>query len=129
MGFVLCMYWVHQLRDYKLLNNVKFEVLNEMAPSVKFEDGGVSYEPFAKEWDKLKARKGTVRLRGLKIPVLRSSNAEMIVPRAFQLLFASVVIAAVVVFAANRQVVLKNFADMPATPPGNGSVSAGKAAK
>lgn len=74
MGFVLCMYWVHQLRDYKLLNNVKFEVLNEMAPSVKSEDGGVSYEPFAKEWEKLKARKGTVRLRGLKIP---SSDLQM----------------------------------------------------
>jgi hypothetical protein len=39
------------------------------------------------------------------------------------------VIAVVVVFLANRQVMLKDFADMPAAPPGNGSVSAGKEAQ
>jgi hypothetical protein len=129
MGFVLCAYWVRQLNDYKLLNNVKFEVLNEMAPLVNFADGGLSYEPFGKEWEKLKARKGTVRLRGLKIPVLRSSNAELIVPRAFQLLFASVVLAAVVVFLANSQILLKRVAEMPAAELANASAPAAKAAR
>jgi hypothetical protein len=129
MGFILCMYWVRQLSDYKLLNNIKFEVLNDMAPLVKFDDGGVSYEPFYKEWNKLKAREGTVKLRGMKIPVLRSSNAELIVPRAFQLLFASIVMAVVLVFVANKQVFLKDIAGMPTTQSSHTSTAAGEPAK
>jgi hypothetical protein len=46
MGAMLCHLWRGQIMDYKKLNNAKFEVLNSMAPNVRFEAGGQSYEPF-----------------------------------------------------------------------------------
>ncbi|MEA3061463.1 MAG: hypothetical protein QOJ94_1244 [Sphingomonadales bacterium] len=112
MGFVLSTYWVRQLRDYKMLNHAKFEVLNDMAGQVEFSDGGMSFEVFAKEWEILKARNATRKIRGMRIPALRSSSAEMIVPRAFGVLFLTVIAVVSLILFVNRETLLKHVGQL-----------------
>jgi hypothetical protein len=105
MAIFLCSLWIGQVRDMKLLNNAKFKVLEEMAPRVEFDLGtaGVaeSYEPFRREWEILQQMKGLRSLRETSIRVLRASNHEFFIPRAFQALFV-VLIGFLIWFAVMR---------------------------
>jgi hypothetical protein len=93
-GTLLCILWVGQIRDFKLLNNAKFDVLNAMAPKVAFPESAVlkSAEPFAKEWQALERQRATAEISQSNIVVLRASHAEFLVPRAFIALFVGVII-------------------------------------
>jgi hypothetical protein len=106
MGILLCHLWRKQIKDYKSLNDAKFSVLNEMAPRVKFQDGGCSYEPFRKEWDRLSATGGTVSQSGLRDKVLKASHAELIMPWAFMSLFGLILILVAITATVNWRTLL-----------------------
>lgn len=96
MGILFCTLWVGQIRDFKSLNNAKFEVLNEIASRVAFgkdDDPRVSAEPFAKEWEILQRREETRELESPQIVALRSSNIEYLVPKAFRIIFVGIIVA------------------------------------
>ena len=95
LSFLFCSLWIGQIRDFKALNNAKFEVLNAMAPHVKFSpsnDTRVSAVPFAKEWEILKKKDATEEIYSSHIIALKSSNIEFLVPRAFRWIFISIAI-------------------------------------
>jgi len=90
MGAIFCTLWIGQIRDFKSLNNAKFEVLNSIAPRIAFgkeDDGRVSAIPFAKEWEILQRREETRALETPRIIALRSSSIEYLVPKAFRIIF------------------------------------------
>jgi hypothetical protein len=96
-GALFAMYWMRQIKDLKLLNGVKFKVLNEMAPAVKFDDQTISNEPFAKEWVLFTDTDGVRPIKGLGGKLaLSSSGAELFVPRAFAALFTIVALGALI---------------------------------
>jgi membrane protein implicated in regulation of membrane protease activity len=101
MAVLFCALWVGQIRDFKKLNNAKFEVLNEMAPAIEFnpEARGVviSYRPFEKEWTKLSKLNALDEIRSSNIIALKSSNVEYFIPKAFALLFGSILVVLIVV--------------------------------
>jgi len=103
MGVLLCSLWRGQIRDFKALNNAKFEVLNAMAPQVQFgaNDEQISAAPFAREWEILKANEATREMEAMRIFALRSSNTEFLVPTAFRWLFWLMIVAAMAVTAIN----------------------------
>jgi hypothetical protein len=93
MGALFCSLWIGQIRDFKYLNNAKFQVLNNMAAHIGFgetDDHRVSAEPFAKEWDILKNHDGT---SDMGIIVLKASNMEYLVPKAFRWAFLLIIAA------------------------------------
>lgn len=49
-GIVVCILWILFIRNYKLLNTAKFEVINEMEKKLPSQ-------PFNNEWDKLEGNK------------------------------------------------------------------------
>jgi hypothetical protein len=108
MAILFCSLWIELIRDYKKLNNAKFEVLNEMAPKVVFSadanDSRGSFEPFKKEWDKLKKNETAQELSSINIIALRSSNTEYLIPKAFRALFFLIILLAIVGAITNRQV-------------------------
>jgi hypothetical protein len=96
MGAIFCTLWIGQIRDFKSLNNAKFEVLNAIAPNVAFgkeNDGRVSATPFAKEWEILQRREETRLLETPQIVALRASNIEYLVPKAFRIIFLAIILA------------------------------------
>jgi hypothetical protein len=99
-----CALWIGQIRDFKKLNNAKFAVLNDMAPKIEFdlEHPGLveSYCPFEKEWKKLQELDALEEVGKSHIIVLKSSNIEYFIPKAFQVLFCAVL--ALVVISAIR---------------------------
>ena len=97
-GTLLCVLWVGQIRDFKLLNNAKFDVLNAMAPRVAFPECSAlkSAQPFAKEWEALERQRATAEMSQSNIVVLRASHAEFLVPRAFGALFVGVIAASLI---------------------------------
>lgn len=96
-GTLLCVLWIGQIRDFKLLNNAKFDVLNAMAPKVAFPECAAlrSAQPFAKEWAALERQRATAEMSQSNIIVLRASHAEFLVPRAFIALFVGVIAASI----------------------------------
>lgn len=46
-GIVVCILWILFIRNYKLLNTAKFEVINDI-------EKALPCQPFNNEWDKLK---------------------------------------------------------------------------
>jgi hypothetical protein len=127
MAFLLCTYWIHQITDFKLLNQAKFKVLNEMAPLVIFDgpDGispARSYRPFEREWEDLQelqavSKVQTGRLHSL---ALRSSGAEYFIPRAFRVLFAAILLATLVFVVISHDVVLDQISPFDKLPSGGG---------
>lgn len=115
MGFLLCLFWVGQIRDAKLLNNAKFAVLQDMAPLLIFQDGAMSYEPLAKEWAMLKGQGATESRSGLRIQVLKSSSAEFLLPKAFMAVFGLIVAVVLALCVFNRGVLTKNALAFPAS--------------
>src|SRR5256885_6701888 len=96
MAILFCQLWLAQIRDFKRLNDAKFEILNQMAPQLEFDTsqpGRIrSYRPFEREWERLKQEGAVDRVRKLKIIALKSSHMEQFITRAFQLVFVSIVI-------------------------------------
>jgi hypothetical protein len=103
MAISFCDLWAAQISDYKLLNNAKFEVLNEMAPYVYFSESSndlrISYCPFDKEWKKLKANEAvreikTNKILNRKIPALSSSKNEYLLPINFKIIYCVIILFA-----------------------------------
>jgi hypothetical protein len=120
MGALLCSLWIGQIKDFKDLNAAKFEVLNAMAPWVRFgkDDDRVSASPFVREWEILKDKQATRQIEAMGIIALRSSNTEFLVPLAFRWLFLLMILAAIVVAVANwRTLTLNPFEIGGATRP------------
>lgn len=101
VAIFFCMLWILQIRDFKKLNKAKFDVLNEMAKNLEFGvdyPGTVtSFQPFDKEWDKLKQMDALVQVENSDLIALKSSNIEFYTPRAFQWLFCCVILILVTV--------------------------------
>ncbi len=49
-GIVMCFIWIMFIHNYKMLNQEKFKIINEM-------ENGLPFQPFAKEWTALKSNK------------------------------------------------------------------------
>jgi len=97
MAILFCQLWLAQVRDFKRLNDAKFEVLRQMARLLDLDasnPGRVrSYRPFEREWDRLKQEGAVDNVRKLNIVALKSSHMEQFIPRAFQLVFVAVLVA------------------------------------
>lgn len=113
MATLFCSLWIGQIRDFKELNNAKFKVLNNMAHHIVFSenqnDPRVSYAPFDKEWKSLQNSKAIVEISRSKIVALKSSNMEYLIPRAFRILFISVIILIFVFILFNWKVIIKSL--------------------
>jgi len=118
MAILFCQLWLAQIRDFKRLNDAKFEVLNRMAPLLDFDTdhpGRVqSYCPFQREWDRLKDEGAVDRVRKINVIALKSSHMEQFIPRAFQLVFAAAVAALIVILLIPPS--LPTFAPTKAVP-------------
>jgi hypothetical protein len=101
MAILFCQLWLAQIRDFKRLNDAKFDILNRMAPLLAFDPADPnrirSYQPFALEWDRLKHEGAVDRVRKLNVLALKSSHMEQFIPRAFQMVFVAAVSALIVV--------------------------------
>lgn len=121
MAILFCRFWIAQIRDFKMLNNAKFEVLNQMAPRVCFSpennDDRKSFLPFEKEWEALKKTKSTVELTNTNIFALSSSNIEYLIPHAFTWLFIFMIIAVIVLTLANWGMITNSSALTLPIPP------------
>jgi hypothetical protein len=113
MAVLFCQLWLAQIRDFKKLNDAKFEVLNQMAPLLDFDPSNPnrvrSYQPFEREWNRLKDEGAVNKVRKLNIIALKSSHMEQFIPRAFQLVFVTVLVALVCLVLAPPT--------LPAYPP------------
>jgi hypothetical protein len=113
MAVLFCSLWIGLIRDYKKLNNAKFDVLNEMAPNVVFSseanDTRVSFEPFKKEWEKLKDSEALQEVSSINIIALKSSNIEYLIPKAFRVLFLVIILLATVGAIVNRQMFIDSL--------------------
>jgi len=114
MGVLLCSLWIGQIRDFKDLNSAKFEVLNMMAPLIRFgaDQTLVSARPFEQEWSILDKKKATREVDTMEIVALRSSNAELLVPRAFRWLFALITAASIITTVVNWPTLMGSVFDL-----------------
>ncbi len=103
MGALLCTLWVSQLRDYKALNDAKFEILNRIAPHVRFEGGEdiTSFEPFRHEWDLMKASYKRTTFKAINRLTLSSSTSELMIPMAFRWIFIVTVAVSAAILVVN----------------------------
>lgn len=64
-GVVICVLWILLINNYKKINAVKFEIINEM-------EKGLPYPAFNEEWEKLKDRKTYIDCTKLEkfLPIL-----------------------------------------------------------
>jgi membrane protein implicated in regulation of membrane protease activity len=114
MGALLCWFWIHQLKDLKLLNNSKFSVLEQMAPLINFANGESSYEPFRREWDILSRQGATTKRGRLRIAVLKSSGAEFLLPIVFMTIFCLIAFLVVALCFSNSTSLMKDTLVIPA---------------
>ena len=109
VAILFCSLWIKQIRDFKSLNNAKFEVLNKMAPLVSFglpsSDPRVSYSPFEREWELLKKAEAVQEISSIKLMALKSSNIEYLIPRTFRVIFLAILIVVVIVIVRNWRTV------------------------
>ena len=109
MAALFCTYWLGQIGDFKALNAAKFAVLNDMAPSVAFYVGeqkadARSFECFAKEWEALRSAQALQNVRTKKrrhLLALRSSGAELFMPRAWRAIFFTIAVLTAAAAVAN----------------------------
>ncbi len=105
MACAFCLLWIGQIRDFKKLNNAKFAVLQEMAQDIEFDPDHpgvlVSYQPFAKEWQKLSELNALNEVENTSLVALRSSNTEYFIPKAFAVIFAATIVALAIVIGLN----------------------------
>ncbi|MCA9921110.1 MAG: hypothetical protein KC421_01995 [Anaerolineales bacterium] len=121
MAILFCTLWILQIQDFKQLNNAKFNVLNKMAPKVRFsnslEDERISFTPFVKEWDELKNTKAVQEMYSTKIVALKSSNIEYAIPQAFRLLFVFIIIGALIILVLNWDIATSSSLHIPTPTP------------
>lgn len=106
MAILFCTLWIGQISSFKMLNTAKFDILNRMAPSISFSflpsDERVSYSPFEKEWEILQEKsKALEELSGTNILVLKSSNIEYLIPKAFRFIFGLIIFSVLVLSFIN----------------------------
>lgn len=103
MAVLFCSLWLGQIDDFKLLNNAKFTILNEMAPGIVFDlshpVGARSFRPL--EWQVLDKVRATVAISHRGIVALKSSNIEYFIPKAFRIVFLAILIAGVLAIVLN----------------------------
>lgn len=108
MAVLFCSLWIGLIRDYKRLNNAKFDVLNAMAPQLTFgaapDDARISFEPLKKEWDSLQQAEALQEVSSINVIALKSSNIEYLIPKAFRILFVVVILLAIVGTVLNWKV-------------------------
>lgn len=116
---LFCLLWVEQIKEFKFLNYAKFKVMNEMAPSIVFSstvtDERISARPFEKEWKMLQDQKAVSEMLDYDIVAFRSSNTELLLPRAFIVLFAITAILSVVILIFNWNVAITSSTFVLAT--------------
>lgn len=121
MAILYCTLWILQIQDFKQLNNAKFNVLNKMAPKVRFSDSSTdersSFSPFLKEWNELKEAKAVQEIFNTKIVALKSSNIEYAIPQAFRILFIFILIGSVIILILNWDVVTTSSFQIPIPTP------------
>jgi hypothetical protein len=95
---LFCFLWAKQIVDFKMLNQAKFAILNDMATSLSFSNGeeAKSYEPFKKEWDKLKGLNALYNDTDHSIIALKSSNIEYYIPKVFSGIFAIMILLSLI---------------------------------
>lgn len=79
-GIVVCIIWIQFIRNYKLLNTEKFNVINDIEKKLPVH-------PFNDEWNKLKANK----------KYKDSTKLEKALPIMFIILYAIAIIAIVAI--------------------------------
>ena len=106
MAILFCSLWIGQIRDFKSLNNAKFEIINQMAPNVEFnpEHPGMvtSFCSFEKEWKRLEEMKALQEAGKTNIIALKSTNIEYFIPKAFIVLFAAIILVVAIFILPNR---------------------------
>jgi len=107
MATLFCSLWIGQIKDFKALNNAKFNVLNSMAPHVVFSDRDsdprISYCPFEREWRALEDVKALQEVASQQIVALKSSNMEFLIPKAFRILFIGIIVSMFFIVGLNWQ--------------------------
>lgn len=105
MAVLFCALWIGQICDFKNLNNAKFKVLNDMAPTVDFDTSNpgavTSFCPFEKEWTRLTDQNALQEVGRTNLIALKSSNIEYFIPKAFIALFVAIIIAVGAVLFCN----------------------------
>ena len=115
IGAFFCTLWSGQVANSKLLNNAKFEVLNAMAPKVKFANDAVSANPFEKEWRLLESQRAT-SVAG-KIVVLRASYIETLLPKAIRAIFIAILLASLAIGFFNWPTISGAMLTLPTATP------------
>jgi hypothetical protein len=87
VGLILCAAWSLLIRSYRLLNNAKFTIINELEE--RFD-----IQPFTREWALLK-REGPIGDRR-KPRYAELSVVEVSVPIAFGLVYVALIVMAAV---------------------------------
>ena len=101
-AMVYCSLWIGQITDFKKLNQAKFEVINKMASNLAFDNEDIiSYEPFDKEWKRLKEIEALQSKANNNIIALKSTKAEYYIPKAFRVLFLIILIVSLITIALN----------------------------
>lgn len=102
---IFTFYWIRQIKDYKSLNNAKFNVINGMSKNLFFPtESNIkidSYEPFTKEWEELKSLSAVQEEKRFKIIALKSSNLEYFIPNAFRVIFLIMALLSLVAVLMN----------------------------
>jgi hypothetical protein len=113
MAILFCSLWMGQIDDLKHLNNAKFKVLNEMAPHIEFDPSHPghlkSYCPFEKEWQVLQEVRTAVEISQRRIVALKSSNIEYFIPKAFRIIFFSILLASILAVAFNWAIFINSW--------------------
>jgi len=106
MAILFCFLWIGQIRDFKSLNNAKFEIINQMAPNVEFDPehpGSItSFCSFEKEWKKLEEMRALQVAGKTNIIALKSTNIEYFIPKAFITIFAAIILVVTIFILPSR---------------------------
>ena len=79
IGIVVCILWLYSIRNYRLLNSEKFEVINSL-------EKHLPCQPFNTEWEKLKKNK----------KYKDTTKIEKIIPITFVILYSIAVVTIVI---------------------------------
>ena len=117
MAILFCSLWIGQIRDFKSLNNAKFDIINSMAPHVEFDPDHpgtiTSFCSFEKEWKRLEEVKALQEAGKTNFIALKSTNIEYFIPKAFIVLFVAIILAVSIFMLPNRTEYIKNTTKTP----------------
>jgi hypothetical protein len=106
--------WINQIKDFKALNNAKFQIINEVSSNIIFttitsSSEVKSFEPFKKEWNKLKELEALQKSSKNHITALESSNMEYFIPKCIRIIFILIAILSIAVIIYNYNLFIKEF--------------------